>query len=322
MNILPWINRLVFVSILLTFCVILLGAYTRLSDAGLGCPDWPGCYGQLTAPSIPAQIAAANNAYPQTPVDIHKARTEMTHRYFAETLGCFIVLFAALAYLKRHLIPLPFWLPGVLVLLVLFQGMLGMWTVTLKLLPIIVLGHLIGGFCTLGLLALSWLYLHRHTLPTLSYPRVLVPLAFTMLFVLIIQICLGGWTSTNYAALICPDFPTCQNQWWPQMDWDNAFTLFKPIDSAGKTAIHVMHRIGALCTFLLGTGLIYCLWQYHKSWSLLLASLLLLQAGLGVANVLFSLPLPIAVAHNGTAALLLLTLIALNFTLIQRRNCA
>lgn len=338
MKIEPWLKRISLVSILLAFCVILLGAYTRLSDAGLGCPDWPGCYGQFSAPSTHDEINAASSLYPNAPVDISKARTEMTHRYAAETLGFFIIAFAVLVYLNRRKTSVPLWLPMLLVVLVLGQGLLGMWTVTLRLLPLVVMSHLLGGFCTLSLLWLGWLYLQQKPLPRFT-SNALSTLGILALIMVIGQIALGGWTSANYAALICPDFPTCQGQWWPPFS-ARAFNLLGGVglenplsymDSLEKTTIHVTHRIGALFTFLLVASLSFCLWRQAKKetalpakqmlnkFSFLLAGVLLLQIILGISNILLHLPLGIAVAHNGVAVLLLLILIAFNFTFSAKR---
>jgi cytochrome c oxidase assembly protein subunit 15 len=321
-----WLNKLSLLSITLALGVILLGAFTRLSDAGLGCPDWPGCYGQFNAPSNMQEITRANQAYPAIPVDIHKAQTEMTHRYFAESLGLLIIIFAIGAYWKRKTLNLPLWLPGTLVLLVIGQGMLGMWTVTMKLLPLIVLSHLLGGFCTLSLLWLSGLYLRSKQTIATPISKNLSRFSLLTLVVLIVQIILGGWTSTNYAALICPDFPMCQGQWWPDFSM-RAFHFFGATvsDPLGfmtaieKTSIHVSHRLGALITFILGAILSYKLWQQTspilKRLSLWLGLFLILQVSLGISNIVLHLPLGVAVAHNGIAALLLLTLITINFTL-------
>lgn len=322
----PWLIRLSTLSIALALSVILLGAYTRLKDAGLGCPDWPGCYGQLTAPSNDVEIEQANAAYPFAPVDIGKAQTEMTHRYFAESLGALIFIIGGLAIWQRRTSPIPLWLPISLMVLVLFQGLLGMWTVTLQLWPIIVVAHLLGGFSTLGLLWLTFLYCRQQTLPHYVFPSWLSKLSGLMLIVLFVQIFLGGWTSANYAALICPDFPMCQGHWWPQSDFKGAFDLFALMDTPSRTAVHIAHRIGALVTFLLGLGLIHYLIHLRKTirdlsvqtllrrFTRLIALLLIIQVGLGISNVVFFLPLPIAVLHNGVAALLFLTLITLNFT--------
>lgn len=321
------------VAIILAYCVILLGAYTRLKDAGLGCPDWPGCYGQLTAPSSHVEIDAANAAFPQLPVNVAKARTEMTHRYFAESLGALIVLITLFATFQRpSLIP-----PGLgflLVGLVIFQGMLGMWTVTMGLFPLTVVGHLLGGFSTLTLLWLCWLYLRKKSFPVLNLPTWVKNLSISTLIFVLVQIFLGGWTSANYAALICLDFPTCQGQWWPAMDFTQAFHLWGPMepnnptsfmDATSRITIQMMHRLGALAVFILGSLLAWSLWRHAKfsmvpalmrRWSLWLQLLLLLQVGLGITNILAFLPLPVAVAHNGIAALLLLTCASLTFFLV------
>jgi len=301
-----WLSRLCFFITLFAFCVILLGAYTRLKDAGLGCPDWPGCYGQLAAPNSAHAILQANAAFPATPVDVGKAQTEMTHRYFAETLGALIVVFAILSFLKRKEHLLPAWMGPLLVLLVLFQGLLGMWTVTMKLSPVIVMGHLLGGLCTLGLLTTSWLYLQSSHHLIISPPKRMLKIAAgATLGVLIVQIALGGWTSANYAALVCPDFPACHNgHWWPP------YFL---------TAIHMTHRAGAICVALFGTVLSVLLWQTReprlRAFSVAIITLFTLQIGLGIMNVLFSLPLPIALLHHAGAALLLLLIITVHFTL-------
>lgn len=323
-----WLSRLSTLSLILAFCVILLGAYTRLKDAGLGCPDWPGCYGQITAPTNILDIEKANAIYPDTPVDISKAKTEMTHRYFAESLGLLIFIFSLIALIQRRrkATSLPLWLPISLIILVLFQGLLGMWTVTLQLWPIIVVAHLIGGFCTLGLLWLAFLYLRQQSLPAYPFPASLSFLCLSMLAILLAQIFLGGWTSSNYAALICPDFPTCQGTWWPNTNFRDAFNIFTMMDTPSRTAVHIAHRIGALITFILGGALIHLLIHLRKTtvdlrvqsilkkYTRLFALLLVIQIGLGISNVVFFLPLPIAVAHNAVAALLFLTLIGLTFT--------
>ncbi len=335
----PWLNSINLLSILLAFSVILLGAYTRLSDAGLGCPDWPGCYGQLTAPKSVDDIMSANSAFPQAPVDTAKAQTEMTHRYFAESLGLLIVLFACIAFFQRKKISIPLFLPMTLVFLVIGQGLLGMWTVTLKLLPIIVMSHLLGGFLTLSLLWLCWLFLRFPSLPKVLYSSRLRKLALFTLLVLFLQIALGGWTSSNYAALICPDFPQCQGKWLPDLSLQafnvlGAIGISEPLsfmDAVEKTTIHVTHRLGALITFVLGCILSFNLWRVGKdlekksrrlfiACSHSLAMLLLIQVLLGVANVMMHLPLSIAVAHNGVAVCLLLTVITINYVLIKSRG--
>ena len=312
--------RLTLFTCLLAFCVILMGAYVRLSDAGLGCPDWPGCYGRLLAPSAQGPIGAD---FADRPLHTGKAWKEMIHRYLAGSLGLAILLLALLAWRHRKQTNQPLLLPGLLLALVIFQAALGLWTVTLLVKPAIVTAHLLGGFATLALLCLLALRLrspHRDAVVSDSNRRLLR----AALGVLILQICLGGWTSTNYAALGCSEFPTCYGgQWWPEMDFREAFVLwrglginyeFGVLEPEARTAIHLTHRIGAMVTLLIVGWLSLRLVLQRRSDSvrrlgMLLLGVLLLQVSLGIVNVLGQLPLPIAVAHNGGAALLLLTLV-------------
>jgi heme a synthase len=311
----------------LTLVVIVLGAYTRLADAGLGCPDWPGCYGRLGVPVSDSAIAAANAAFPERPVEVPKAWAEMIHRYFAGALGLFILAQALLAWRNRDAPGQPVVLPMLLVALVAFQAILGMWTVTLMLKPVVVMAHLLGGFATLSLL--WWLALRQGLLPRRTAGTVSPALrigAVLVLTVLVLQIALGGWTSANYAALACTDFPTCHGSWWPETDFREAFTLwrgtgvnyeFGVLDSAARVSIHLVHRLGALATLLLVGWLGIWLVARRDALELrligaLMLTLLVLQVALGIANVILSLPLPVAVAHNAVAALLLLTLVTLN----------
>lgn len=301
-----WIKRLIQTALILTFGVILLGSYTRLTDAGLGCPDWPGCYGQLIAPE--ASNALAAKAFPDAPIEPTKAWTEMIHRYFAGSLGLLIALIF-FSNLKQKVLPQA--LTALLMGVVIFQAALGMWTVTLKLLPLVVMGHLLGGFSTLTLLWVLYLKLCRHQ-PWIVPHRALVFLSIVAWFILVAQLILGGWTSANYAALICPDFPYCQGQWLPNFEWKAfnplaGFGMPNPLEAFGaaeRTSIHMMHRIGALISALLIGSLCWAL----KKRSIGLASLLALQILLGISNVVFSLPLPIAVLHTGIGVLLLLAL--------------
>ena len=326
----PWITRLSILATIFAFGVIILGAYTRLNDAGLGCPDWPGCYGQWVAPQTKEAISSANENYPAMQVDVKKAQTEMTHRYFAETLGSLIVLLAALCIWKRREIKIPPWLPPTLVVLVVIQGLLGMWTVTLRLWPVVVMAHLLGGFSTLGLLWLSFLYARSKPIAHKIIPKGLPALALFTLIVLILQIALGGWTSANYAALICPDFPTCQGQWWPQgLNFRQAFDLTgglgtqNPLafmETGGKTAIHLSHRIGAAFTFLIGMLLAVRMLRWNKHLSFVLIFLLLLQVVLGISNVIMHLNLHVALTHHAVAALMFITLISINFRLWSKNN--
>ncbi len=308
----------------LAFVVITVGAYTRLSDAGLGCPDWPGCYGQLVVPGDSDRIQAANEAYPDRPLEQDKAWIEMAHRYIAGTLGLVILFMCAIAWLKNHSQGTRLLASGLLAL-VIFQALLGMWTVTLLLKPAIVMAHLLGGMSILALL--YWISLRQYSLTTISTNRwepSLLPWAITGIFILALQISLGGWTSTNYAALACPDFPACQGKIWPNMDFKEGFTLWRGLgvdyeygvlDGAARTAIHMTHRIGAVITVLvvafvalraisLNTGLV-------RATGIAMLLILIAQVSLGIANVVMSLPLYIAVAHNGVAALLLLSLVTL-----------
>lgn len=310
---------------LLAFCVIVFGAYVRLSDAGLGCPDWPGCYGRLAVPSHPESVAQANAAYPGRPVEAHKAWKEMGHRYLASGLGLAILVLAALAWRGRGQ-GLPLALPLALVGLVIFQGLLGMWTVTLLVNPSIVTAHLAGGMATLGLL--WWLTLRTRPAapPPTGGVAALRPWAWVGLALLGGQILLGGWTSTHYAAVACTELPTCYGgQWWPATDFSEGFALWRPIgpdyefghlDSAARTAIHLTHRLGALVVLVyLGTLAVMLLRRAdgpgERRLGLWLGAVLLLQVGFGIGNVVGHLPLPVAVAHTGGAALLLLVLLGL-----------
>lgn len=289
---------------LLAFGVVGLGAYVRLSDAGLGCPDWPGCYGQLVG-------------VPDAAHDAARAWKEMIHRYLAGTLGLAIGALTVLAWRQRVRPLATTLLAGVVVC----QALLGMWTVTLLLKPVIVTAHLLGGMTTLALLV--WLTLDAGAgVPPL--PAGVRPLALAALLVVLLQIALGGWVSSNYAALACPDFPACRSGDWPAMDFGHAFSFRRELgqtaDGAGLpfaalTAIHWSHRLWA-SVVLLAVGLLAGRLTRHPAWrraAVGLATLLVLQVGLGIANVLLSLPLPLAVAHNLGAALLLAALVAVNF---------
>lgn len=318
----PIIFRLALAASALALVVVVLGAWVRLSDAGLGCPDWPGCYGHLGVPDEAHEVAAANAAYPQRPVEADKAWKEMIHRYAASILGLLIAAIAVLAWRARRRGEGVGKLPYALFALVVFQGLLGMWTVTLLVKPIIVLAHLAGGLSTLALL--WWLVLrHSGWGDGQVATRHLRGPALLALGVLLVQILLGGWTSTNYAALSCPDLPTCQGQWWPPMDFADGFTPWRGlgIDYEGgvlanesRVAIHVAHRLGAIAAALLVGLLALRAWRsggVARPVAALIGGLLLLQLALGLGNVLLSLPLGVATAHNGGAALLLLSLLSL-----------
>ncbi len=320
--------RINLLALCLTFVVITLGAYVRLSDAGLGCPDWPGCYGHLDVPTAQAEVSAANKNFPQRPVEVAKAWKEMAHRYLASILGLLILVMALLSLRRAAGPEHQRILPWVLVGLVVFQSLLGMWTVTLLLKPLIVTAHLLGGMATFALLALC-AFRHGGLAAGWGLTRRagLRLAAGAGLAVLIVQLFLGAWTSTNYAALACPDFPTCQTYWWPPTDFSRAFTLWHGLginyehgilNSAARATIHWTHRLGAVVTAVFLTVLAILLWRrgavdarWRRLAGLLMAALVL-QIGLGIAVVLWHLPLALAVAHNGGAALLTLVLVAIN----------
>lgn len=329
----PLLFRLSLLATLMALVVVVLGAWVRLSDAGLGCPDWPGCYGHIGVPEAAADVAAANQAFPERPVEADKAWKEMIHRYVASTLGLVICAMAFVGWRANRRGEQVGKLPYILLALVIFQGLLGMWTVTLLVKPIIVLAHLAGGLTTLSLL--WWLTL-RHS-PWLRDSSAIGSgngfkgLALAALLVLSGQILLGGWTSTNYAALSCPDFPTCQGQWWPEMDFADAFVPWRGlgVDYEGgvlanesRVAIHVSHRLGAIVAAIVLAVMAFSALRQSGSLQLVgrvLAGVLLLQLALGIGNVVFSLPLHVATAHNGGAALLLLTMLALLHVLYPAR---
>jgi len=313
----------------LALVVIVLGAYVRLSHAGLGCPDWPGCYGHLLGiPESNQEINQANQAYPERAVEAAKAWKEVIHRYFAAALGVLILLLALIAFAQRNKQDLHLKLPILLVGLVIMQGLLGMWTVTLLLKPVIVMLHLLGGLSILSLL--WWLVLNtpkRQTTEsqqTLIHNNKLLSLLIVGLTLLIGQIMLGGWTSTNYAALACADFPTCQGQWWPETNFKEAFIFwrglgqnyeFGVLDNPARTAIHLSHRIFAIVVALYWLFTLMFALRNHASTvrksAAAVGVLLIAQIGLGISNIVFHLPISIAVMHNAGAALLLLSVITL-----------
>jgi len=317
-------RRLALAGVILAFGVVVLGAWVRLSAAGLGCPDWPGCYGHLSAGQASQNLDVISQAFPERPFEYHKAVKEMVHRYFATGLGLLILTLAGLAITNRRDPNQPLALPIALVGLVIFQGLLGMWTVTLLLKPLIVVLHLLGGLTTLSLLA--WLAIDPERRARPREEAGLRRLALAGLVMLVLQIALGGWTSSNYAALACPDFPTCQNAAWPTMDMKDAFVLWRGlgIDYEGgvlnhpaRVAIHFVHRLGAVVTALLLIVLSLQVWRKARNNSLRLAGatvgiILVLQLIVGPVMVVKALPLWLATAHNAAAALLLLGMVRLN----------
>src|SRR5690348_2383781 len=364
------LRGLAWIACAFAFCVIVFGAFVRLSNAGLSCPDWPTCYGHVTWPERPHAIAKADAAFPDRPYETHKAWREQTHRFLAGTLGVLVLALALAAswrtrrrllvviagtvliaigipfYMTQHYVPSSivaalgealllgcalFWRSGgwrriaVLTLAVVcFQALLGMWTVTWLLKPIVVSGHLLGGMTTFALLAwLAWKLSGAHA----RAPReaALSAAVAIGLVLLACQIFLGGWTSSNYAALACgigpQSFPKCLGSWWPPVDFHQGFILWRGIgvnfeggilDAAARSAIQIAHRFGAAVVF------VYLAWLAHKAaraglrgFGIALGVLLLLQVGLGISNVMLGLPLAVAVAHNGGAALLLFTMVSL-----------
>lgn len=317
----PRYARLAAWTVGLTFVVVVVGAFVRLTDAGLGCPDWPGCYGDLTPATAKAEIVAAESANPFGPVTMAKAWKEMGHRYLAAILGSLIIALAIAAWRGRRTWPSSPWLATSIVGVVLLQGAFGAWTVTLLLKPAIVTGHLIGGMLTLSLLMyLALLARPATSLPAPAHAKSLIPFAWLTLIFIAAQIILGGWVSTNYAALACTDFPTCQGSWIPPMNFDHAFDIIRklgmtqagePIPFEALTAIHFTHRVFAVLVAGVVTAFAVRLWNTPglQKWGAALVVMLIAQITLGIANVVLGLPLAVAVAHNGGAALLLLILV-------------
>ncbi|MCP1727945.1 cytochrome c oxidase assembly protein subunit 15 [Natronospira proteinivora] len=337
-------NRLSLFGTVLTLIVVILGAFVRLSDAGLGCPDWPGCYGVLTVPQSEEQIGYALEGWDDTPLArgdeawVAKAWKEMVHRYVAGLLGLLILGLAVMAWINRRDPDQPVKLPWLLLALVIFQSALGMWTVTLLVKPAIVLAHLLGGLATLSLIWLQYLRTRDKgkpkevaDIPPTRFKR-LRQLGMVAFVVLIAQIALGGWVSTNYAALACPDFPTCHGQYWPDMDFEDGFTLWRELgknyeygvlDNQARTAIHYTHRLGAIAALLAIGAFVAFLWAWGqrimRRMAYVVAGLLTVQLLIGVTVVIFSLPLWLATAHNAGAALLTLAMVTALWTLYGRR---
>lgn len=327
-----YIRLLVMVSVLFTLVVIMLGAYTRLADAGLGCPDWPGCYGHLFVPTTTSELTKAEQLFPLQAIDNDKAWLEMIHRYFAGSLGVLVLIIAIVSV--RHP-QAPTLLPLFILLLVIAQAALGMWTVTLKLMPIVVMGHLLGGMTLFSLLCLFYSRLtlfssRSYHIDALTSLRVL---AFITLICLVIQIALGGWTAANYAALVCTTLPICQGEWWNMLDFSTAFQWYHAtqgsyefgiLDYPSRMTIHVSHRIGAvvasLFIFSLSLRLLSLPQVIFKKMARVLLMLLIIQIGLGISNIVFHLPLGIAVVHNLVAALLLSVVVIINYFLYLPRT--
>jgi heme a synthase len=310
-----WFRRLALAGALLAATVVVLGAWVRLTDAGLGCPDWPGCYGHLYPQTSPATM--------QSGVQFAKALHEMVHRYFASTLGFIIIVLLAWAVWNRRDGRQPLTAAAALLAIVCVQGALGAFTVTLLLKPLIVTGHLLGGLTTLAIL--WWLSLAPERRSLSEREKSLRKYALLGVGALLLQIMLGGWTSTNYAAVACPDLPTCQRSWWPHMDFRDAFILWRGlgIDYEGgvlanpaRVAIHVTHRLGAIVAGAIlialgGLTIIRAAGRRLKVAGGLLAGAVLLQICIGVTMVHLGMPLPLAVMHNAGAALLVICSVTL-----------
>ena len=303
-----WFRRIALAGAVLAASVVVLGAWVRLTDAGLGCPDWPGCYGHW---------------YPQTQHEFGKALREMIHRYAATTLGLIITTLLAWAIVNRKDRDQPRVPVAALFVVVCLQGLLGAKTVTLLLTPLIVTAHLLGGLTTLGLL--WWLALPPGRRDLSDRETGLRAFAICGFVVLVLQIALGGWTSTNYAAVACPDLPTCQGRWWPPMNFRDAFMLWRGpgIDYEGgvlanpaRVAIHFTHRMGAAVTgsVLICLGIVTLLRAHRgrlRRAGALLALAVVLQISIGIATVHWGFPLPLATLHNAGAALLVIAMVTL-----------
>ncbi|MDP1643902.1 MAG: COX15/CtaA family protein [Thiobacillus sp.] len=323
-------RNLILVALILTFGVVSLGAYVRLSDAGLGCPDWPGCYGKLTPHHAADAINAELAERPEGPVSHAKAWKEMVHRYAAGTLGLLVLGIAVLGWRGRRETGGGPGLPVLLLGLIVFQALLGMWTVTQLLKPLVVSAHLLGGMATLSLLL--WLWLRERGRASRAYFARVDHLRGSValgLALVVTQIALGGWVSSNYAALACTDFPLCQGLWMPSKDFEHGFTLHRALGETASgallpmtalTAIHWVHRVMALIVILYLGWLVLRLQRTpgYACMGMAIGGLLVLQVALGISNVLLSLPLAVAVAHNAGAALLLASLVWLNYQVLRR----
>lgn len=308
-------------TLFLTFDLVLFGAFTRLTDSGLGCPDWPGCYGNASPIGARDEIHAAQSAMPTGPVTFSKAWIEMIHRYLATGVGVLITVMAIASWIERKRLALSPWWATATFVWVCVQGAFGALTVTMKLYPAIVTAHLLGGLALLALLTAQWRFYRAGSLGLTGGLRRYAGVALALL---VAQVALGGWVSTNYAVLACTDFPTCQGQWWPPMDFEHGFALLREL-GAGKdggylpfaalTAIHVTHRVGALVVIVVVGGLALALIRQPepaaRRYGLALVIGLAWQFATGLGNVVLGWPLLAAVAHTGGAAALIAVLTAL-----------
>jgi cytochrome c oxidase assembly protein subunit 15 len=320
---LVWFRRVAAVAAVLCAIVVVVGAWVRLTNAGLGCPDWPGCYGQLHPGQVVGRAAEINAANPERPFDYQKALNEMVHRYIVGALGLLVLALAALSVANRRDPAQPRVLPWVIVALVVLQALLGMWTVTLLLKPMIVTLHLLGGLATLALL--WWLALPPERRELKAAERPVRRLVIGAMAVVLAQISLGGWTSTNYAAAACADFPACHGTWWPDMDFGNGFVLWRGLgidyeggvlDAPARVAIHYTHRLGAYLTALVVLLVVAGAWRRGQTFATRAAAVALLialglQITIGMNLIWQGWPLWLGTAHNAGAALVVLAMVAL-----------
>ena len=319
-------------ALFLTFDLILVGAFTRLTDSGLGCPDWPGCYGSASPLGASQAITAAQSALPSGPVTHGKAWIEMTHRYLAAGVGVLITVLAIASWVQaraQRAVVSPWW-PTLTLAWVCLQGAFGAWTVTMKLYPAIVTAHLLLGIGLLSMLAAQSQAYERKPLLISTRLHAGIVTVFTLC---VVQVALGGWVSTNYAVLACSDFPTCQGGWWPSMDFAHGFTVLREL-GAGKdggylpfaalTAIHMVHRIGAAVVF---TAMALLVWRLRadgrattRRWAWAITAVAAWQFASGLSNVVLGWPLVAAVAHTGGAAALITLLTVLLVRSRQARH--
>jgi cytochrome c oxidase assembly protein subunit 15 len=323
------LRRLAWIAAAFALLVIVFGAFVRLSNAGLSCPDWPTCYGKLTWPTQTHEVASANQAFPDRPVETGKAWREQAHRILVGGLSLLTFGLGLWAFVRRRDLGRLAIVPWIACVVIVFQALLGMWTVTLKLLPLIVTSHLVGGLTLFALLIYLAL---RLTVRPAGDASMVSLRRFTILCIALLacQIFLGGWTSANYAALACGlDFPTCLGQWHPPTDFHSGFVLWRGVgvdyeggvlDAPARTAIQLAHRIGASIVFVNVAALAALVARRRplRTFGIALGLLLLLQVSLGIGNVMLGLPLPVAIAHNGVASLLLFLLLALLVRLRRR----
>ena len=318
-----WFRRAALLAAILCAIVVVVGAWVRLTNAGLGCPDWPGCYGHIHPAQLVDRVAEINADNPARPFDYQKALNEMVHRYIVGALGILVLALAALSVWNRRDPAQPRVLPWVIVVLLVLQALLGMWTVTLLLKPLIVTLHLLGGLATLALL--WWLALPPERRELKAAERPVRRLAVAAFAVLVAQIALGGWTSTNYAAAACADFPSCHGKWWPDMDFKNGFMLWRGLgidyeggvlDTPARVAIHYSHRLGAYLTGLVLLLLVLGAWRRAQTaltrgaaTAVLVAVALQILSGMNL--IWQGWPLWLGTSHNAGAALVVLAMVAL-----------